>query len=227
MLKLTTLKLHKRSRTQLHKKGLSFFKIFTLLSSSLLSSSIWAGVVSSLQHTAVTVQPGVYEARGQGDFLLSRGGGVNVSGHFRTGLIEDMLDFEGFVGSGKTDFKAGFLTQFNLLPDLPGQVAFAFLGGFTFMLDDYRSKDTDSIKVVNLSAIVSKKFLSSFGSVSPYGGLQLEMLFKEGGDDFPLTAVIGAEWTVTDTDPWAYFSELDLDLRDSIYVLGFGAAYRF
>src|SRR5687767_416459 len=96
---------------------------FALLTMSFFVSSFtWAGVTHSLQQTAVTLQPGQYEARAQADVIMNRGGGLNVSGHFRTGIIEDMLDLEGFVGTGKTDFKTGVLSKFNLLPDLPGQI---------------------------------------------------------------------------------------------------------
>lgn len=186
-----------------------------------------AGVTHSIQQTAVTLQPGSFEAKGQADLILNRGGGVNVSGHFRAGLIEDMLDLEGFIGTGKTDFVLGGTAKFNLLPDIPGQVGLAFLGGLTYVSDDYRGNGNDSIKVINLAAIVSKKVDASFGAVSPYGGLQAELLFKDGDNDTPITGILGAEWIFSDLDSWAFFSELDVDISDSVFLLAAGGAYRF
>lgn len=186
-----------------------------------------AGVTHSIQQTAVTLQPGTYEARVQGDMILNRGGGVNISGHFRAGLIEDMLDAEAFVGTGKTDFKLGATAKFNLLPDIPGQVGLAFLGGFTFVNDDYKGKDHDTLQVLNLAAIASKKVEASFGSISPYAGLQIEVLFKDGENDLPITGLFGAEWVISELDPWVFFSELNVDISDSVFLVAAGGAYRF
>lgn len=201
---------------------------FSLVASSVaIMQKIEAGVTHSLQQTAVTLQPGTYEARGQGDVILNRGGGINVSAHFRAGIIEDMLDAEAYIGTGKTDFKLGASAKFNLLPDIPGQVGLAFLGGFTFLNDDYKDKGNDSLQVLSLGAIASKKVEASFGSVSPYAGLQVELLFKDGSNDTPITGILGAEWVISELDPWVFFSELDIDISDSVFILAAGGAYRF
>lgn len=202
-------------------------KLSVIFLSVLFTQQIIAGVTHSLQQTAVTLQPGSYEAKAQADLILNRGGGINVSGHFRAGLIEDMLDAEAFVGTGKTDFVLGASTKFNLLPDLPGQVGLSFIGGFTFINDDYKGKGNDSIKVLNLGTVVSKKVDASFGSVSPYGGLQVELLFKDGDNDAPITGIVGAEWVLSELDPWVFFSELNIDINDSVFMLAAGGAYRF
>ena len=180
-----------------------------------------------MQHTAVTLQPGKFEGRVQTDLIMNRGGGLNVSGHFRAGIIEDMFDLEGFAGTGKTDFKIGALGQFNLLPDIPGQLGLAFLGGFTDISDDYQGSDNDTINVLSLAAIASKKLDVSFGTLTPYGGLQLEMLFKSGDNEYPITGIAGAEWFFTETAPFTYFTEFDFDINDSVFLLGLGAAYHF
>ncbi len=204
--------------------------IFMTLLVSIFSLPLnsYAGVTHALQNTAVTQQPKTYEARAQGDLILNRGGGVNVSGHMKTGLIEDMLDIEGFLGTGKTDFKIGAQTKFNLLPDIPGQVALAFLGGFTYIMDDYGNlKEKDSINVISGAVLLSKKLAVDFGSINPYAGFQVEMLFKKGDNDFPLTGILGAEWNIQDLTPFVFFSEMDLDVSDSVFLLSFGGAYRF
>lgn len=187
-----------------------------------------AGVTHAIQQTAVTLQPGTFEVKAQADLILNRGGGINTTGHFRTGVLEDMLDVDAFIGTGKTDFTLGAGAKFNLLPDIPGQVGLAFIGGFTYLQDDYLGTDKDAIKVLNLAAILSKKVEASFGSVSPYGGIQIELLFKKGSDnEAPVTGIIGSEWTFNDLAPWAFFGELDVDINDSVFLFSLGGAYRF
>lgn len=204
-------------------------KIFTLFISSFsfVNSSV-AGVTHALQQTATTLQPGSFEVKAQADLILNRGGGINTTGHFRAGLLEDMLDIDAFIGTGKTDFTLGVSTKFNLLPDIPGQVGLAFIGGFTYLQDDYLGTDKDAIKVLNLATLVSKKVEASFGSVTPYGGLQIELLFKKGSDnEAPVTGIIGSEWVFNDLSPWAFFGELDVDINDSVFLFSVGGAYRF
>ncbi|MEZ4814714.1 MAG: hypothetical protein R3A80_05845 [Bdellovibrionota bacterium] len=208
-------------------KNYCFTKISLAAFALFFATHATAGVTHSVQQTAVTLQPGNYEPRGQGDVILNRGGGVNVSGHFKAGIIEDMLDAEAFIGTGKTDFKLGATAKFNLLPDLPGQVGLAFIGGFGFINDDYKGQGNDSIKVINLGAITSKKVDASFGSVSPYAGIQAELLFKDGDNDAPITGIVGAEWALSELNPWVFFSELDIDINDSVFLLAAGGAYRF
>lgn len=209
-------------------KVLNFVRTFFLSLVFLFSVQlVEAGVTNSIQQTATTLEPGFFEAKGQADLILNRGGGVNVSGHFRAGLIENMLDVEGFIGTGKTDFKLGANAKFNLLPDIPGQVGLAFLGGLTFVNDDYKGQGNDTLHVLNLASIASKKVDASFGSVTPYAGLQVELLFKDGDNDTPITGIIGAEWVVSDVDPWVFFSEIDIDISDSVFLLAVGGAYRF
>jgi hypothetical protein len=193
-----------------------------------LSFIAFSGISHTIQHTADVVGTGKYDLRIQSDLILNHGGGVNISGHFRTGLKEDILDIEGIIGTGKTDFKIGALTQFNLLPDIPGQIALAFFGGAILMNDNFRdSSSNKSMVALSIGTIGSKKFEVSFGHVIPYGGLQIEALMKSSGNLIPITALAGAEWRVTSATPWKFISELDLDINDSNFQIGLGAGYSF
>lgn len=209
-------------------RALKYLRLFIVFFAGLLSSAVFAGITHTIQHTANIVENGKYDARIQSDLILNHGGGVNISGHFRTALKQDIFDIEGIIGTGKTDFKIGALGQFNLLPDIPGQIALAFFGGVTFLNDnDLDSTKNKSMFALTLGTIGSKKFDVSFGQVTPYGGFQLEALMKSGGNTLPLTFLAGAEWKITDATPWKFFSELDLDLHDSNFQIGLGAGYSF
>jgi hypothetical protein len=194
----------------------------------LVSFKASAGITHTIQHTANVVETGKYETRIQSDLILNNGGGVNISGHFRTGLKQDIFDIEGIIGTGKTDFKIGALGQFNLLPDIPGQIALAFFGGATYLNDNgFDSSKNKSVLVLTVGTIGSKKFDASFGQIIPYGGLQLEAVMKSGGNILPVTFLAGAEWRITEATPWKFFSELDLDLNESNFQIGLGAGYSF
>jgi hypothetical protein len=203
-------------------------RFFSVLFAGILSASSFAGMTHTVQHTADVIGVGKYDARVQSDLILNHGGGVNISGHFRTGLKQDLLDIEGFIGTGKTDFKIGALTQFNLLPDLPGQIALAFFGGAIYINDNYLElSQNKSMFALTLGTIGSKKFDASFGQVIPYGGFQIEALMKSSGNILPITLLAGAEWKITSTTPWKFYSELDLDVHDSNFQIGLGAAYSY
>lgn len=201
---------------------------FSIFFASSLSFVAFAGISHTIQHTADVVGTGKYDLRIQSDLILNHGGGVNISGHFRTGLKQDILDIEGIIGTGKTDFKIGALSQFNLLPDIPGQIALAFFGSAIFMNDNFRdSSSNKSMVVLSIGTIGSKKIDVSFGQIIPYGGLQIEALMKSSGNIVPITALAGAEWRVTSATPWKFTSELDLDINNSNYQIGLGAGYSF
>jgi hypothetical protein len=203
-------------------------QLLSIFIAGITSSASFAGVTHTLQHTADVVGTGKYEARVQSDLILNHGGGVNISGHFRTGLKQDILDIEGIIGTGKTDFKIGALGQFNLLPDLPGQIALAFFGGATYINDNYlESSQNKSMLGLTVGTIGSKKFDASFGQVVPYGGFQIEALMKSSGNLLPITFLVGAEWKLTSATPWKFYSELDLDVHDSNFQIGLGAGYSF
>jgi hypothetical protein len=209
-------------------RTLKYFLSYSVFLAVFASPTVFGGITHTIQHTANVVDKGKYEARIQSDLILNGGGGVNISGHFRTGLKQDIFDIEGIIGTGKTDFKIGALGQFNLLPDIPGQIGLAFIGGASFINDsDIVATKNKSSFVLTLGTIGSKKFDASFGQIVPYGGFQLEAVMKSGGNTLPLTFLAGAEWKFTDMTPWKFFSELDLDLHDSNFQIGLGAGYSF
>lgn len=203
-----------------------FYAAILVLCCGLYSSATFAGIGTSLMQGADIAPLGQYEARFQSDFITNNGGGVNLSGHFRTGLVQDFFDIGAYVGTGKTDFQAGFNTKFNLLPDLPGQVGLSFMGGISVIQDDIGGKD-DSFFAFHTSIITSKNFVTSFGDVDPYVAFQVEGVFLEGENIYPLTLVTGVEWKLQATDPFHLFTEVDFDIDDSLTMFSVGGSYHF
>lgn len=192
----------------------------------LWSSSLEAGSGTSLMQTAPIQAPGTYEMKLQTDIIFNDGGGVNISPHFVTGLVEDLFDVDAYFGTGKTGFQLGAMGKYNFLPDLPDQMGLSFLGGLSFLKD---SKDGTSYNygLISLGLLTSKKMDTDFGAVSPYAALQVETLFRTEASAFLMNLQVGSHWQITETAPWSFYTEFGISLRQSLYMLALGASYPF
>jgi hypothetical protein len=200
--------------------------VFTL--SLLTSGAAMAGGVTSVMTTAPVKAPGQYEMKLQTDVIFNGGGGVNISPHLVTGLVDHFFDIDAFFGTGKTGFMVGATTKYNLLPDLPEQMGLSFLGGISLIKDKPRGREDDLTRgVLSLGVLASKELQADFGTISPYAAFQPEFTFRSDYSEFLMSLALGAHWKVTDTAPWGFYSEFGISLRHSHYMLAVGASYPF
>ena len=176
--------------------------------------------------TAPVLAPGQFEAKVQGDIVLNHGGGFDLFPKIRFGLVEHLADLEAFIGTGKTDFQFGILGKYNLLPDLPDQVGLSFIGGFSFLKDNGAAFG-NTAGLFTAGVVVSKTMHVEFGTVEPYGALEIESLVGNDVTLVPVTLLTGAKWMPQSTTPWHFYSELGIDVKDSFWSLSFGAGYPF
>jgi hypothetical protein len=197
---------------------------FALL--GIVTFSFWAQASSgtSLMQTAPVKAPGEYEIKLQNDIIFNDGGGINISPHFVTGLIEHFVDVDAYFGTGKTDFQIGAMGKYNLLPDLPEQMGLSFLGGLSYLKN---SKDAKSYNwgLLSFGVLTSKKINVDFGALSPYAAFQAETLFRTEESSFLMNLQLGAYWQIRNTAPWSFYSEFGISLRKSLYMLAIGASY--
>lgn len=207
--------------------GMNFKKKIVLFTFSLIASNFaMAGGVTSVMQTAPVKAPGEYEMKIQTDIIFNGGGGVNISPHFVTGLVEHFVDLDVFFGTGKTGFLAGASTKYNLLPDLPEQMGLSFLGGLSIIKDTPRGSEKDLTRgVISLGALVSKELQADFGSIAPYAAFQPEFAFRSDYSELLMSLALGAHWKVTNSAPWSFYSEFGISLRKSHYMLALGASY--
>jgi len=195
------------------------------------SLSALAGSGTSVMQTAPVKAPGEYEIKLQNDIILNYGGGLNISPHFVTGLVEHLLDIENHFGTGKTDFQLGGLVKYNLLPDLPEQMGLSFLGGFSYIKTDVLAGsqigEKLSFGLLSFGILASKQLEADFGQISPYIALQPEFAFRSDTSEFLLSLALGAHWKVRESAPWSYYSEFGLSLKNSVFMLALGASYPF
>ena len=182
----------------------------------------FGGIGTSLLQTAPVIEPNRYELKTHADVIFSNGGGFNLSQHIRTGLVDHLLDVDAFVGTGTTDFQLGGLAKYNFLPDIEGQVGLSFLGGLSIIRDEGNAGFA-----LSSGALVSKQFPVQFGSIEPYGALQLELFMVSDNSQLPITILGGSKWTFVDLEPWSFYSELSVSLHESLTGIAIGAAYPF
>lgn len=197
-----------------------------LLLISFLSVGAWAGMGTSLMQSAQVEPVGSVELKLHNDIILNRGGGLNISPHLKTGIIDGFFDIDAYFGAGKTDFLVGSKVKFNLLPDLDGQVGVAFYGGYTFIRDDV-PRGHRNFHLFSLGTVVSKAFEVSFGNIEPYGAFELEFLKSSGNTDTPISLILGSRWRFESVHTWSFYSEVGLNLNESLNVLALGASYPF
>ncbi len=200
-------------------------KKITLFASLFISPAALAGGSTSLMQTATVQAPGEFEIKIQNDIIFNAGGGLNISPHLLTGLVENFLDLDVFFGTGKTEFQVGALTKYNLLPDVEGQAALAFTGGLTY-INNFSDVDCKNCVLLSTGMIVSKAFEATFGRVTPYGALQPELLMGENSA-LLITALVGSKWQFQEAAPWNFYTEFAASLRYSRWYLGIGAGYPF
>jgi len=164
---------------------------------------------------------GQMEAKLQNDIILNNGGGFNISPHLRLGLVDHYLDVDTWVGTGKTDFQLGALGKYNILPDLEGQVALSMLAGFAVIRDEKKS-----YFLTSFGFVTSKDSDFGFAKAVPYAALQVEALVGNGNSIAAFTLVAGNRWEFPNMK-WKFYSELDMNLRQSVWSLCFGAGHPF
>lgn len=205
---------------------LSFVPLATLAFLITHTNKVLANSGPSLMQVAPVKSPGEYEIKLQTDIIFNQGGGLNITPHFVTGIVEHLFDVDAYFGTGKTGFQIGALGKYNLLPDLPNQMGLSFLGGFTYLKETI-NKESFSGGLVTLGILSSKQIETQFGSATPYAGFQSEFLIRSKNSAFLMNLQLGSYWQITQTAPWSFYTEFGISLRKSFFMLALGASYPF
>jgi hypothetical protein len=203
------------------------FKIFVLIFCFYSSHKALAGFGTSLMQTATVLTQGNYEARLQNDFVFRGDGGYNVSAHLQTGVFDPFLDLNFFLGTGTTNFQGGASGKINLLPDLPEQVGLAINFGASYLHDKVDGGGINFL-LLSFGVLLSKEFLTQFGSMTPYSAFQFEGVVQSGNDNsrVPLTLVLGSKIKLKDFN-YPLYSELGINLHEANTYIALGIAYTF
>jgi len=194
-----------------------------LLSAALLLLSSNAFGYYSVMNTGDILPEGKYTLTPEAQFLTDPSG-INVGTHVEMGLDEGS-GLRGDVGVGKTDFYLGGFYKYIPFPDIEGQPAVGFNAGGIYAADAGMSEFT-----IRFEPLVSKKFATSFGFLTPYGSIPISLQhFTKGSDknDVAFQVVGGMEIGINQWHGLRLMPEVGINLDNAPSYVSLGAVLDF
>ncbi len=174
----------------------------------------------TLSETSDVVKKGDYYIGLTPQLKLSDGSGGNFNLNLDMPLRED-ISWRGFVGGGDVDFFGGAAAKWSPFPDYGKQPGVAFRAGLTF-----GRELTESFTVYRVDPIVSKKYETEYGFVTPYGSLPVSWTNINSQSRTQLGLVAGAEYQSEDSQNLKFNLEVGLNLKDSFSYLAGSVIYQ-
>lgn len=172
--------------------------------------------------TGDLIAPGKFQASVEPQLILNKYDGFNLVGRFDTG-INDSSSVRGILGFGKVDFQLGGMYKYIPFPDLPSQPAIGFETGALLARVDGKTEFS-----LRFHPLVSKKFETEIGDLTPYGSLPFGVTSRSGEDTFvPLQFEVGAELRPLNMPNLSFFAELGINISNSFSYLSAAVAWRF
>lgn len=198
-----------------------FFRIkpiFVSLSMLLLTSSSF-GFWTVQESNEMTPQ-GKYKVGAEPQYRTSDGSGFNFTGFFDKSF-SDALSARALIGTGENDFVAGASIKWVPFPDFDKQPALGLkVGGYLW------KEASESFTTLRVEPIISKKFESSFGQLTPYAAIPV--MFNSG-NNFNKTSLqfaVGSELRHSEADNMTFGLEVAANAKDAFsYVAGFVTIY--
>jgi hypothetical protein len=178
----------------------------------------------SVLNTGEVLKPGEYQAMASPQVVFNRYSGTNFAGRLDMGL-EDGVSARGVLGFGKVDFQIGGLIKWVPFPDTESQPSIGGEAGL--IVSRIGGINQYSLR---FNPLVSKKFETEIGDVTPYGSLPIGVTIQSGDTTetiTPVQLVGGAELHPLDLKNWRFLGELGLNVSQSFSFVSFGIAYRF
>lgn len=177
--------------------------------------------------TGEVIKAGSIRAGGGAQFVLNQYDGANFLGNVDV-PINDSQSVRGVFGFGKIDFQVAGYYKWVPFPDLKKQPAVGGMAGVTWAKIGSISEYS-----LRLHPLVSKKFATEVGDITPYASLPFGFTTRNGapaGADstfVPFQLVGGAEFHFLDLQRWKFYSELGLNLNKAFSYIALSASYQF
>jgi hypothetical protein len=209
--------------------GLSFRKDiqvrFFILTSALALASFFAApahAYNSVLQTGDLVEPGAFQAALAPQFTLSRYDGVSVDALLDVG-IDNASSARGLIGVGDgIDFEVGGLYKYIPFPDTDRQPAIGGELGVVFA----RTRGKSELDF-RFNPLLSKKFETEVGDVTPYASIPLTISFRDGQTLVPIQLSFGSELRLLSTPQLSFLAEAGLNLHDAFGYISGAIAWRF
>ncbi len=171
--------------------------------------------------TGNLIAPGKYQVSAETQGILNRYDGVNEIGRFDTG-IDDYSSMRAILGFGAVGFDLGGFYKYVPFPDTAKQPA---IGGEVGA--EYTRVNGNTEFNIRFNPLVSKKFETEIGDVTPYASIPIGIDFRYNETVVPIQFVAGAEFTFLNTPNLSYFAEFGIDVNEAFGYLSAAVAWRF
>ncbi|MCB0356437.1 MAG: hypothetical protein KDD40_05490 [Bdellovibrionales bacterium] len=193
-------------------------KLLWLISLLLISPSTWA--YYSLMDTAELIEEGKYNANVETQFITDGEDGMNLLGRFDSRLSDETsYRIEG--GFGVVDFNISGFFKWAPIPDTNKQPALSVAGGVSIARYEFGKESANDLSL-RAHPIISKRFTSDFGVITPYGGIPLGLRTVEGDTDLVAQLTIGTRIDPRRFDNISFMAELGFDLSEAFTYLSLG-----
>ena len=189
-----------------------------LLLTLLFSHSSWA--YYSLMDTAELVEEGKYNANVETQFITDGADGMNLLGRFDSRLSND-TSYRVEAGFGVVDFNVAAFYKWAPIPDTKSQPALSVAGGVSIARYEFSDESANDLSL-RAHPIISKKFSTDFGIITPYGGIPLGLRTVEGDMDLVAHLTLGAHIKPERFDNISFMAELGFDLAEAFTYLSLG-----
>jgi hypothetical protein len=174
----------------------------------------------SVIDTGELVAPDHYRASIEPQLILNNYDGANLVGRFDTGLDRDS-SVRGLIGLGKV-IEMGAMYKFVPYPDIGQQPAIGGEAGVVFA----RVNGENQISL-RLTPLISKKFDTKYGGLTPYGSLPIGITSRPGETFVPVQIAGGAELRPDAFKNLAFYAELGINLNRAFSYLSVAVACEF
>lgn len=197
-----------------------FFAFFlaTVFCGTTLAADIPGGQVRD----AEGLMPNTFEVMLSPEVVFQNGG-IYLNSELRYQANEDIGIGFGF-GSGELGYNFGTYGVWYIIPDLQSQPAVAVLGGMYF-----NNQGSQDYFVLRFSPTVSKRFILSWGNISPYWAMQFSPAFSFGSvpNVFSIRTTMGSQVNIYALGGLRLWLELGLGIVNGINEFAVGISYPF
>ncbi len=194
-------------------------KRIALLTALLLTNPAYA-FYSTLDNGNI-LKAGQYQLLLAPQFILSNDTGVNISGRFDFGFDESS-NFRTIVGTGTTNFFAGVMYKWIPIPDFESQPAIGLLGGII-----YGVINNNSALGARIHPLISKKFDTDAGELTPYGAIPFGFQTANDETTFPIHLTLGTEYKPVGFKNISFMTEVGFNLHEAFNYITLAAVLQF
>jgi len=174
----------------------------------------------STMDTGEVLDSGHYRVLAEPQFI-SNPSGFNFTGGMDAPLTESM-NIRALLGVGSVNFHSALLLKWIPFPDFDQQPAIGLITGI-----GWARYDSESYLSFRGGPIISKKFETDIGLITPYVATPFAVVSGPGDNTFPFFLEAGGEWRPEGLENLRFLTEIGLNLNEAFNYVSFGVLLYF